>query len=93
MVANITKAQAVDPLTVKVTLSRPNSGFFNGLRDTCVILAPKGMDDIGWTDPLKMAGIGPWVLTEWAEDGSALPKNNFGYAEFRTGEPHFECLR
>ena len=33
MVANILKAEAVDPLTVKVTLSKPNSGFFNGLTD------------------------------------------------------------
>ena len=30
MVANITKAQAVDKDTVKVTLSRPNNAFFAG---------------------------------------------------------------
>jgi len=59
MVGNITKAVAVDATTVKVTLSKPNSSFFNGLMDTRVPFAPKEMDDIGWSDPLKMGGIGP----------------------------------
>jgi ABC-type transport system substrate-binding protein len=34
MVGNIQKAQAIDPYTVKVTLSKPNSSFFAGLMDT-----------------------------------------------------------
>ena len=56
MVAKLVKAQATDPTTVKVTLSKPNSSFFNGLMDTRVPFAPKEMDDIGWADPLKMGG-------------------------------------
>src|SRR5439155_25195577 len=66
--ANLQKAQAVDPLTVKVPLSKPNSAFFNGLWDTRVPYMPREMDDIGYTEPLKMAGIGPYQVQEWVND-------------------------
>ncbi|MEI6665014.1 MAG: ABC transporter substrate-binding protein [Chloroflexota bacterium] len=88
MVANITKAQAVDPTTVKVTLSKPNSSFFNGLMDTRVPFAPKEMDDIGWNDPLKMGGIGPFQISEWVKDQKMNYKKNPNY--FRPNEPHFD---
>ena len=88
MVGNIQKAQATDPYTVKVTLSKPNSSFFSGLMDTRVPFAPKEMDDIGWTDPLKMAGIGPFQVNEWVKD------QKMGYVKydqyFRPGEPSFD---
>lgn len=93
MVEGLTKAQAVDPLTVKVTLSKPNSSFFNGLMDTRVPFAPKEMDDIGWTDPLKMGGIGPWQVTEWIKDQRTVFKKNPTYEKFRPGEPHFDEYR
>jgi len=88
MVGNITKAVAVDPTTVKVTLSKPNGSFFNGLMDTRVPFAPKEMDDIGWTDPLKMGGIGPYQVSEWVKDQKMNFKKHPGY--FRPGEPHFD---
>ena len=91
--ANMTKARMIDPLTVKVTLSRPNSAFFSALTDTHAVMVPKEMDDIGWRDPLRFAGTGPWVTTEWTPDGAALYKRALGYSQFRAGEPHFECLR
>jgi peptide/nickel transport system substrate-binding protein len=90
MVANITKAEAIDPLTVKVTLSKPNSSFFNGLMDTRVPFAPKEMDDIGWTDPLKMAGVGPFQVSEWVTDQKTVFKANPRYTEFRPNEPYFD---
>lgn len=88
MVANITKAQAVDPSTVKVTLSKPNGSFFNGLMDTRVPFAPREMDDVGWGDPLKMGGIGPFQVAEWVKDQKMGFKKYPGY--FRPGEPHFD---
>jgi len=88
MVANLTKAQAVDPTTVKVTLSKPNSSFFNGLMDTRVPFAPKEMDEIGWTDPMKMGGIGPFQISEWVKDQKMNYKKHAAY--FRPGEPHFD---
>jgi peptide/nickel transport system substrate-binding protein len=91
MVGNLVKAEAVDKLTVKVTLSRPNSSFFNGLMDTRVPFAPREMDDIGWNDPLKMAGIGPFQVTEWVKDQKMSYKKYDRY--FRSGEPSFDEFR
>ena len=93
MVQGITKAEAVDPLTVKVTLSKPNSAFFNGLMENRTPLMPKEMDDIGFTDPLKMAGIGPYQVVEWVKDQKTFFKKNPRYAEFRSGEPYFDEFR
>ncbi|MFA7297031.1 MAG: ABC transporter substrate-binding protein [Dehalococcoidia bacterium] len=93
MVQNILKAEAVDPLTVKVTLSKKNSAFFNGLMENRTPLMPKEMDDIGFNDPLKMAGIGPYQVAEWVKDQKTTFKKNPRYAEFRSGEPYFDEFR
>ncbi len=93
MVLNILKAEAVDPLTVKVTLSKPNSAFFNGVMENRTPLMPKEMDDIGFGDPLKMAGIGAYSVSEWVKDQRMVFKKNPRYNEFRPGEPHFDEFR
>ncbi len=90
MVQNIVKAEAVDPLTVKVTLSKPNSAFFNGIMENRTPLMPKEMDDVGFKDPLKMAGIGAYQVAEFVNDQRHVFKKNPRYAEFRPGEPYFD---
>jgi ABC-type transport system substrate-binding protein len=90
MVENLIKAEAVDPLTVKVTLSAPNSSFFNGLMEIRVMLMPREMDDIGYTDPMKMGNIGPYEVTEWVTDTRTVFKKNPRYTEFKPGQPHFD---
>jgi peptide/nickel transport system substrate-binding protein len=90
MVQNITKAEAVDPLTVKVTLSKPNSAFFNGIMENRTPLMPKEVDDIGFKDPLKLGGIGAYYPTEWVNEQRHTFKKNPRYAEFRAGEPYFD---
>ena len=93
LLENMTKAVAVDPLTVKVTLSKPNSAFFNGLQDTRVPFMPREMDDIGYTDPMKMGGIGPYQVAEWVADVRTRFTKNPRYTEFRPGEPHFDTFQ
>jgi peptide/nickel transport system substrate-binding protein len=90
MVANITKAEAIDPLTVKVSLSRPNNAFFNGLMENRVPFMPKEVVDIGFKDPLKLAGTGPFQVDEWVDNQKDTYKKNPRYAEFRTSEPYFD---
>jgi ABC-type transport system substrate-binding protein len=90
MVENLTKAEAIDPLTVKVTLSAPNSSFFNGLMEIRVMLMPREMDDIGYTDPMKLGNIGPYEVVEWVTDTRTVFKKNPRYAEFQPGQPHFD---
>ncbi len=93
MVQNIVKAEAIDPLTVKVTLSKPNSAFFNGIMENRTQLMPKEMDDIGYADPMKMASIGPYQVTEWIKDQRKAFKKNPRYSDFRSGEPYFDEYR
>jgi ABC-type transport system substrate-binding protein len=93
LLANLTKAQAVDPLTVKVTLSKPNSGFFSGLTENRVPFMPREMDDIGYTEPMKMAGIGPYEVTEWVTDVRTVFNRHPRYPEFRANEPYFDTYR
>jgi len=90
MVANITKAEAVDNLTVKVTLSRPNTGFFAGLTENRVPFMPKEMPDIGFKDPMKFGGIGAFQVAGWENDRKMSFKKNPRYAEFRPSEPYFD---
>ena len=89
MVANIVKAEAVDKLTVKVTLSKPNSSYFKGLMDTRVMMTPREMDDIGWKDPMKFGGVGAFQVSEYVED----QKMNYTKFDryFRPTEPHFDA--
>ena len=93
MVQNIVKAEAVDNLTVKVTLSKPNGAFFNGLMENRTALMPKEMDDIGFKDPMKMAGVGAFQVVEWVNDQRSVYKKNPRYNEFRSSEPHFDEFR
>jgi ABC-type transport system substrate-binding protein len=90
MVANIVKAEAVDNLTVKVTLSRPNNAFFNGLTENRVPFMPKEMPDIGFDDPTKAAGIGAFQITSRDAAGNLYFKKNPRYGEFRPSEPYFD---
>ena len=90
MVANITKAVAVDPLTVKVTLSRPNSAFFRGVSENRALLMPKEMDDIGYKDPMKFGGIGPFQMAEHTADVRMRYTRFAGYSNFRPNEPSFD---
>lgn len=90
MVKNLVKAEAVDNTTVKVTLSAPNSGLFSGLAENRVMLMPKEMDDIGYSDPMKFGGIGPYQMAEYTKDVRERYKRFDGYSNFRKDEPWFD---
>ena len=90
MVQNIVKAEAVDKTTVKVTLSRPNNAFFNGLSENRVPFMPKEVVDIGFKDPMKLAGTGPFMMSEFVNDQRMVYKKNPAYAKFRPNEPYFD---
>ncbi len=90
MVANLVKAEAVDATTVKATLSRPNGAFFNGLTENRVPMMPKEMDDLGFKEPAKFAGVGGFQVTEWAAETRQVYKKFDQY--FRKGEPYFDSF-
>jgi ABC-type transport system substrate-binding protein len=100
MVQNITKAEAVDKYTVKVTLSAPNSSLFAGVSENRTVLMPKEMDDIGFSDPMKLGGMGPYQISEFkrtnprrssASTATSAPANRRStarcYKPYPTGRP------
>ena len=62
--AGITDVTVVDPLTVAVTLDKPNGMFlFNMAWGDAVIVNPEAIADIA-TNPI---GTGPFTFTDWAQ--------------------------
>ncbi|TDT74042.1 peptide/nickel transport system substrate-binding protein [Litoreibacter halocynthiae] len=71
--ANIASVEAVDPLTVKVTLTAPQGNFlFNMAWGDAVIVAPESIDDI----KVKPVGTGAFKFDDWKQgDSITLVKN------------------
>ncbi|MDF0596616.1 ABC transporter substrate-binding protein [Psychromarinibacter halotolerans] len=62
--AGISEVEVVDPLTVKVTLSGPNSAFPNNMAwGDAVIVAPESIDNAA-TAPV---GTGPFMFSDWVQ--------------------------
>ncbi|WP_298495217.1 ABC transporter substrate-binding protein [uncultured Maritimibacter sp.] len=77
--AGISAVEAVDPLTVKVTLAEPNGNFpFNMAWGDAVIVAPETIEQAA-TTPI---GTGPFTFTEWVQgDHVTLSKNGSYWGE------------
>ena len=71
--ADIASVEAVDPATVKVTLSRQNGNFlFNMAWGDAVIVAPESVEG----NATKPVGTGPFTFVEWVQgDHVELGKN------------------
>ncbi|MGE3960090.1 MAG: ABC transporter substrate-binding protein [Dehalococcoidia bacterium] len=86
------RAEVVDDVTVKLVLSRPNSAIMAAFADPRAQMMPREQDDIGYTDPLKFVGTGPWIQTEFVEGTRQVFTANPDY--YRTaeegGRPSFE---
>ncbi len=72
--APIASVEVVDPLTVDITLSRPDGLFlFNLGRGDAVIVAPESADNNG-TEPI---GTGPFAFVQW-DRGSRVILEQYG---------------
>ncbi|MBB5721209.1 peptide/nickel transport system substrate-binding protein [Loktanella ponticola] len=76
---SIASVEAVDPLTVKVTLSQPNGSFlFNMAWGDAVIVAEESIADIA-TNPI---GTGAYKFSDWAQgDKIELTRNDDYWGE------------
>ncbi|EPX81807.1 ABC transporter substrate-binding protein [Litoreibacter arenae] len=76
---NIADVEAVDPLTVKVTLTAPQGNFlFNMAWGDAVIVAPESIDDI----KVKPIGTGAFKFDDWKQgDSITLVKNSDYWGE------------
>ncbi|MEI6137529.1 MAG: ABC transporter substrate-binding protein, partial [Chloroflexota bacterium] len=64
----MSKVEVTDKYTVKVTLARPSSAYLMGFLEWRNVLMPKGIVEVGFKDPLKFAGMGAYMLTDFAAD-------------------------
>ena len=77
--AGIENVEAVDPLTVKVTLKAPDGNFaFNMAWGDAVIVAPESIA----TDATKPVGTGPFTFVDWKQgDRVDLARNDAYWGE------------
>jgi len=77
--ANIASTEAVDPTTVKVTLTNPQGNFlFNMAWGDAVIVAPESIENIK-SNPV---GTGAFTFTDWKQgDAITLTKNENYWGE------------
>ena len=63
--AGMDKAEAVDKSTVRITMKNPSSAFMYSFVDHRMVMMPKGVVEVGFKDPLKLAGMSAYQLTEF----------------------------
>ena len=84
------KFEVVDKSTVKVTMAKTNSAFLNGITEIRNVMMPKGIVEVGFKDPMKFAGMGPFQITE-SQEGVRQTYSRFeGY--YRPNEPYFDKI-
>jgi len=75
----LTDAVAVDDLTVKVTLSRPNGSLLSGYADPRASMIPIEAEQIGFKDPMKFAATGAWIESSYVDGTRQTFKANPEY--------------
>ena len=75
----VADAVAVDDVTVKVTLSKPNGSLMSALSDPRANMIPVEADQIGFKDPTKFAATGAWIVTSYVDGTRQTFKANPDY--------------
>lgn len=74
--AGIASVDVIDPLTVKVTLDKPNGSFlFNMAWGDAVIVAPETAD----SNASNPVGTGPFAFKNWAKGDAVMLSRNADY--------------
>ena len=87
----MTKAEATDANTVRVTMSAPTSTFFNGMTEIRSIWMPKGIVEAapGFKDVQKFGAISAWKMS--AEDKPGVQNVFEKRADYwRKDQPYFD---
>ncbi len=85
----MTKAEATDNYTVRVTMAAPTSTFFNGMTEIRSIWMPKGIVEVGFKDNQKFGGISAWQVSPEDKPGvQNVFQKNPDY--WRKDQPHFD---
>ncbi|MDA0301886.1 MAG: ABC transporter substrate-binding protein, partial [Chloroflexi bacterium] len=90
MVAGLSTAEAVDDRTVRLSMTQPNGAIFNGMIDSRMVLMPKGVVEVGFDDPTKFAGVGPFTMSEFRPGEQ---ETYVKHPNFYRGQPYFDSIR
>ena len=88
---DVEKVDAIDPLTVRVTLKRPSGGFQDKVAafNQGWIVNRKAVTELGDKYPLNPIGTGPFIFERWSTGSEVDLAGNPDYFE---GKPAFERL-
>jgi len=86
--AGMQTVEVVDKYTVKVTMAKPSASWLAGFLEWRNVMMPKGIVEVGFKDPVKFAGPGSFMLTEFVPGVREVFTKHPGY--YRPGEPHFD---
>ena len=94
-VANIATTEAVDPLTLKITLKQPDASLLATLTDRAgMMISPAAQQKLGadLQHDATGAGTGPFQFVEWVPDDHLLLKRNDAYWN-KDGGPYLDQIR
>ena len=80
------KVEVVDKSHVKVTLNAPTGQFLSGFAEHRNLLMPKGVVEVGFKDPTKLAGTAAYELTEYNTSKETYTR----WDKYWGGKPHFD---
>ncbi|MEX2229887.1 MAG: ABC transporter substrate-binding protein [Dehalococcoidia bacterium] len=75
----LNRAEVVDDVTVRLVMDSPNGSLLAAFADPRAQMIPVEQDEIGYTDPMKFVGTGPWIQTEFIEGTRQVFKANPEY--------------
>ena len=90
--ADVTAVEALDELTVRITLQEPHAGFLQGLTlPQLAVVSPAAVAERGKDFARHPVGTGPFVFAGWTPDGTVTVRANPRYwgAAPRLGEVVF----
>lgn len=77
--ANLDKVEAPDDSTVRITTKRPNADFLAGIAGRSVVIVSRKYVENGGDITKMPVGTGPFKLTRYQKDGSAIAVRSGDY--------------
>ncbi len=85
----VDRIEATDNATVKLTLKQADSTVLSAFTDIRAQMTPKDFSEqVGFDDPVKAVGTGPWTISEYALNDHETFKKHPKY--WRQGRPYFD---
>ena len=84
--AGLKSAEAVDESHAKITLDSPSGQFLSGFTDHRNFMMPKGVVEVGFKDPIALAGTAQYQLTELNPSREVYERFDKGWR----GAPYFD---